>query len=207
MLSDNLAFQPTVSTDYTTPARNIFLPQEQMENDLASGAGPRLDAFFNAPMVAKGKVHSPFTPKVAAQGRGILITKTVDPVSGNTVQSTQLLYHKFIHQIMSAAKTLGPVTSALLPLYSYLGGLQGLAPGHRGSNLAALEPFPGINTTTGQLNNTGGSVTGLMPAMSDLDEFDAALNVCHYIFNPLVQGTVMDPKEFWTFAPFKRVVT
>ncbi|GFF58704.1 hypothetical protein IFM46972_11182 [Aspergillus udagawae] len=280
ILADNQSFQPTVGTDYTVPAPNIFLPQQQMENiqlqfgyqlgeasnsailhpftatdDLPSGAGPRLDAFFDAPMVAKGKVHSPFTPKVAAQGRAILITKTIDPVSGNTVQSTQLLYHKFMHQMMSAAKTPGPGTSALLSLYSYLGGLQGLAPGHQGPNLAASEPFPGINTTTGQLNNTEGFVADLMPAMSDLDEafgglvnsedqsttgrfnelstpfslynweiglhapmllvdrllqtqqFDAALSVCHYIFNPLVQGTVTDPKEFWTFAPFKRVVT
>ncbi len=36
-------------------------------------------------------------------------------------------------------------------------------------------------------------------------QFDQALNMCHYVFNPLAQGTADDDKPFWQFPPFKEV--
>jgi hypothetical protein len=38
-------------------------------------------------------------------------------------------------------------------------------------------------------------------------QFDQALNVCHYVFNPMVQGNQKDMTRFWIFAPFRQVQT
>jgi hypothetical protein len=34
-------------------------------------------------------------------------------------------------------------------------------------------------------------------------QFDQALKMCHYVFNPSAQG--LDEKRFWQFPPFKEV--
>ncbi|OCK76022.1 hypothetical protein K432DRAFT_429013 [Lepidopterella palustris CBS 459.81] len=78
---------------------------------------------------------------------------------------------------------------------------------------------PGNNSTTGVFNerSTPFSIYNwelglhapmiLIDRLLKMQQFEQALNVCHYVFNPLVQGNKTDLKKFWIFAPFKKVST
>lgn len=36
-------------------------------------------------------------------------------------------------------------------------------------------------------------------------QFENALAVCHYVFNPLKSGSAGDVSRFWEFPPFKNI--
>jgi hypothetical protein len=38
-------------------------------------------------------------------------------------------------------------------------------------------------------------------------QFEQALDICHYVFNPMAAGDKADMTRFWVFAPFKFIKT
>ena len=210
---------------------------------------PLLDSFRDIPKVAKGKIASSVDSSVSAKAKEILIRKEFDPMWGVSVSKAQLLFHKLINPMMISACLEGTEDMPLMPLYSYLGGLDEVT---AASNSHTTEY--GFDSD-GRPLRTHGFITSFVPPISDIDEafggvlplasnistgifnerstpfslynweialhapmllinrllnmqqFEQALNVCHYVFNPHAKGAKNDMKKFWVFAPFKRVVT
>jgi hypothetical protein len=245
----------TATTDGTTKAPKLY-PMQAIDKRSLFATDPKniqftdatnFDAMFGLPFVTKGQIASTTNAGVLADSKAILTR--VDDSTSQVATKNQLLYHKFIHDMMAVSVETVKAGDAmpLSPLYSYLGGLSRTPP--------KAGPTPVVTPANGKANKDPLPITDQVPAISDVDEafggivdsktnkgtgefnerstpysiynweiglhapmvlidrllkaqkFDAALNVCHYVFNPLAQGKKDDMRKYWVFTPFKAITT
>jgi hypothetical protein len=124
----------------------------------------------------------------------------------------QPMYHGRINELMS--QSMDKSAGNNMPLYSYLGSMSETA---NSKDLKAM--FGGITLEDGSLSFNEVSQPfslynwelGLHAPMLLIDrllkaqQFEQALEVCHYVFNPMANGPREDMTRFWVFAPFKFV--
>ena len=107
-------------------------------------------------------------------------------------------YHSFAHDL------LGQVSSGgIIALYNYYATLIGDKADTFGADLSAIyhelkRPYSLYNWEL-----AFHSPMLLVDRLLAAQQFDQALNMCHYVLNPYAIGT--DSKRFWQFPPFKEI--
>jgi hypothetical protein len=124
-------------------------------------------------------------------------------IVGNPAPPHQL-YHSFIQPLMAKATGYGDPA----PLFQYLG-----------SQAPEIDPIHAFGSTYSGFNeqsrpfsvyNWELGLHGPMTLINQLlssQQFEQALSVCHYVFNPMAAGDHQDMSRFWQFTPFKSVTT
>jgi hypothetical protein len=108
-------------------------------------------------------------------------------------------YHKYAPDIMSALQS----PAGLDGLYDTLSGIPN-------ADFGAVEGSPETFHELNQPYSLYNWELGLHAPMTLIDrllksqQFEDALTVCHYIFNPLASGKSKDASRFWKFPPFKK---
>ncbi len=148
-----------------------------------------------------GTNNSPYVEESTAT---INFAPTVKLISGDT----QKLYNTAISSLMPVAS---PVGTDDMALFKTLGGVAA-------TDADMAEAF-GLSPDDGSFNERGRPYSiynwelGLHAPMILVDrllkaqQFEKALDVCHYVFNPMAKGDKKDMSRFWTFVPFKKIKT
>ncbi len=144
------------------------------------------------------------SPYVEESTTTINFAPTVKLISGDT----QKLYNTAISSLMPVASPAGTDDMAL---FTTLGGVAA-------TDADMAEAF-GLSPDDGSFNERGRPYSiynwelGLHAPMILVDrllkaqQFEKALDVCHYVFNPMAPGDKKDMSRFWTFVPFKKIKT
>jgi ABC toxin-like protein/neuraminidase-like protein len=157
------------------------------------------------PLIATVPYSTNADPTNSSWGSSITLVDTTPPTS-------QPIYHTRINEIMSASMSSDSVTKFDdTALFSYLGSLQST---DDAGNLFGGSQASDKSWTFDELSQPFSLYNwelGLHAPMSVIDrlhkaqQFDQALNIMHYIFNPTAKGIKTDMTRFWVFAPFKNI--
>jgi len=121
--------------------------------------------------------------------------------------STLRFYHPFAHQLLGKLNTSNLDTLFDYYLQGYLNGTfdQADAYGDNGTTPDGARLFNELKRPYSIYNWEVGfhSLTQIVDRLLKSQQFEQAIKMCHYIFNPLANGT--DIKRFWQFPPFRDI--
>lgn len=133
---------------------------------------------------------------------------------GISVVAKQPLYHTKINDLVASLST---SKNSLLPLFKYLGSIGGTLNDDGSTSNEDAKRVYGYHSESMGFDELSRPFSlynwelGLHAPMSLIDallksqQFDQALEVCHYVFNPLASGDGSDKSRFWVFRPFKDI--
>ncbi|KAI9164055.1 Toxin subunit YenA2 [Paramyrothecium foliicola] len=162
-----------------------------------------------APMAQEPDV---ITPNGTTLGSDItLLGQTAE---GKDISESQPLYHTKINELVSSAAASKDST---WPLFSYLSSIgdknvpdsstadfdSGLVFGHP----LGVQQYDELSRPFSLYNWELGlhAPMTLIDALLKAQQFDQALEVCHYVFNPMASGPGDGLSRFWVFRPFKDI--
>jgi hypothetical protein len=158
---------------------------------------------ISLPLLSSAPYSTDADPSNSTWGSSITFVDT-------TPVTSQPLYHTRINDIMSASMSTASATQCDdTALFSYLGSLQGA---DDMSNVFGRSQAAGSSWTFDELSKPFSLYNwelGLHAPMSVIDrlhkaqQFDQAMDVLHYVFDPMAKGDKTDMTRFWVFAPFK----
>ncbi|KAH6691111.1 hypothetical protein BKA61DRAFT_500245, partial [Leptodontidium sp. MPI-SDFR-AT-0119] len=181
-------------------AQHASLTVFRLKTDLDLGPAT-IESYRFVPSLAQEAGSEPTTPASAVR---IYVSK----FRSNVV--SQPFYHKYIHQLIVSSAGSGDVAK----VFSALGGIE------TNSTKDFQDAFGGSNGTFNELGSIYSLYNwelGLHAPMTLIDrlhkaqQYEQALNVCHYVFNPLNANDLnlangsKDIGRFWVFPPFKSI--